>query len=253
MFGKKRKTKEIVLKDGSVTKDRRLDRVYQEDWRSLNFLMKAPRGTRRALRSYTWSCTSYNDQGQEGACVGFGWGHELCAIPNVNKVDEAASRRIYKMAQEVDEWPGNAYEGTSVLAGAKVLHKLGYMERYYWGITLEDWVWGVGYGKGPCVVGLNWYEGMFEPDSSGYIHATGEVMGGHCVLVRGVTLIFKSNSKPKNIANVDLDKSSFLIHNSWGPSWGKNGCARISLRDAEKLLNENGDVCFPVNRKTIKV
>jgi hypothetical protein len=62
------------------------------------------------------------DQGKEGACVGFAWSHELAAYPvRVEVDDEFARSKIYAEAQKIDEWPGEAYHGTSVLAGAKVV------------------------------------------------------------------------------------------------------------------------------------
>lgn len=74
------------------------------------------------------------DQGSEGACVGFGCTNELLSSPvrvvlpgmkGLKAERTAIANRyasgVYHAAQEVDEYPGTDYSGTSVNAGAKVL------------------------------------------------------------------------------------------------------------------------------------
>jgi hypothetical protein len=53
--------------------------------------------------------------------------------------------------------------------------------------------------------------------------------------------------------DVDLQKSYVTLHNSWGPNWGINGRAKLSLYDLEILLNQQGDACFPVRTKLLLV
>jgi hypothetical protein len=65
----------------------------------------------------------YYDQGSEGACVGFGISRMMTHL-NGGKLYDA--RWIYREAQKVDEWPGEAYEGTSVRAGLDVLRERGH-------------------------------------------------------------------------------------------------------------------------------
>jgi hypothetical protein len=248
----------VLLKDGSYIDDPRLDRIYEEDWRSLNHLITAvlPADTRTPV-SQTWELWFYFDQGQEGACVGFGFGHELVASPvAVAGVDNAYCREhIYWGTQRIDPWPGGAYpsadpwyEGTSVLSGAKYLTDEGFYTSYDWAITTRDAALGVGYA-GPAVLGLNWYEGMYEPDANGFIHPSGVQVGGHCILAIGVVIVWKAGAVQYPWENVDLDKSYFILHNSWGQSWGQNGRCKLSLRDFDVLLQQHGEAVFP-NRNT---
>lgn len=235
--------KAIKLKDGNKTFDRRLDRIVQFDIRSRRFPIRELVGD-KPLRSYSWSCDTWLDQGQEGACVGFGWSHELIAKPVVDRVTASFARDLYKKAQTLDEWPGENYEGTSVLAGAKAVVADGYMKEYRWAFGLEDLIQAVGH-HGAAVLGLNWYEGMREKDDDGFIHVTGENIGGHCICMVAVKLVKKDRKAKLTFENLDLDKSFATLHNSWGKAWGD---AKISLSDLNRLLGEQGEACIPVVR-----
>ena len=78
-------------------------------------------------------------------------------------------------------------------------------------------------------------EGMTDTDERGYIHATGDVVGGHCILCRGV------NGREKY----------FLLRNSWGKNWGVNGDCKISFDDMKKLLADDGEAVFFRGRRTV--
>lgn len=227
---------ETRLKGEFKTTDRRLDRLVQFDERSRAFPVRALVEMKKP-RGYTWQCPVNLDQGSEGACVGFAWAHELAARPSrVTVTNEIARNRIYREAQKIDEWPGEAYEGTSVLAGAKVVKQLGGIEEYRWAFGLEDLILAVGYA-GPAVLGVNWYTGMFDADRNGYVNVAGNVAGGHAILCHGV------NVKSK----------FFWLFNSWGASWGiLGGRAKITFDDMDRLLHEQGEACIPVGRKLVR-
>jgi hypothetical protein len=250
---------DVVLKDGSTTRDGRLDRLVQFDERSRAY--RAVDGLEmHPLRSYTWRCDSWLNQGAEGSCVGHAWAHELAARPAVVPVSSATAIGIYHRAQSAhDPWPGGAYpgaspfyEGTSVLGGAKAVMELQnakgeqFIEGYRWIFGLEDGVRVVGY-RGPVVLGINWYSGMFNVDVDGYIRRSGYVAGGHAILWHSVKCIFSSSGK--NFADLDLERSYAVLHNSWGRTlWGVEGRAKISLADLGALLMEDGEGCLAVKR-----
>lgn len=216
--------------------DPRLGRRYQEDVRSLDFPVCAllPRQAYKKPRTKLWECNQVLNQGSEGSCVGHGFAHELIARPYpIKKITHLEAVKIYKKAQELDDWPGSSYSGTSVLAGAKATLALypGTMESYRWANSLSDIIATIGY-HGPIVVGINWYMGMYTPDAQGYIRITGSIAGGHCLLAIGV----------------DIVKNHIVLRNSWGPSFGMKGDCYISFLDFERLLAENGDCCVPVHR-----
>ena len=161
--------------------------------------------------------------------------------------DEIA-RRIYLRARQLDEWPGEDYEGSSVLAALKAAQELGYVKMYTWAFTLEEFLLGITW-KGPAVVGCNWYEGMYEPNSKGFITPTGSIAGGHAILIRGQK-IFLGGSGPFGI---NMDDSYIVFWNSWGPSWGKEGTAKMTMRDWDKLRLESADVSFAIDQRPSKV
>lgn len=249
----------ILLKDGSFTEDRRLDRLVHYDEKSLEFPIRTQLPERKKPRSYSWRMLGdVLDQGREGACVGFSVTHELMARPA--EVDppgsdsQFAREQIYWPAQRIDPWPGGAYpgaspfyEGTSVLAGVKVAHRLGYFDEYRWAFGLEDLVLGVG-RHGPALLGLWWHGGMFRPDPNGFITPTGGKFGGHAILCVAVKIVWKPGSKRETLDDVDFDQSYVVLLNSWGMDWGYRGLCKVRLRDMRTLLLDQGEAVFMVRR-----
>jgi hypothetical protein len=234
--------------------ERKLDRLVSFDERSRDYPIRALIDTTVTPRSYTWGCDIYNDQGQEGACVGFSWSHELAAKPKVIPTDNAYALRIYHRAQQLDEWPGEDYDGSSVLAGAKAVQEiknslsLPLLGEYRWAFGTDDLIFAIGY-KGPAVLGINWWTNMWEPQPDGFLHVDGEIAGGHAILCRGVRLVKKDTALPMTIGNVDRFKSYFLLHNSWGQGWGNGGTAKVRVQGMDKLLADSGEACIPVLRR----
>jgi hypothetical protein len=231
----------VKLRDGSEVADKRLARLVHFDKRSRKFPIRKTIAAKKP-RSYSWSCGKHLNQGSEGACVGFSCTHELVARPSVVKsvTEKFAREQVYWEAQKIDPWEGGSYpgakpryEGTAVLAGVKILQQLGYIKEYRWAFGLDDLVMAVGY-KGPAILGLNWYESMFEPHTCGYLHVSGEVAGGHAILCKAV----------------NVPERYFVLHNSWGPAWGRDGDARISWDEMDRLLHEEGEAVVPLVRKS---
>jgi hypothetical protein len=210
-----------------------LDRRVEFDERSRAYPIRALIAPSARPRSYTWRVPVALDQGNEGACVGFAWAHELAARPAVvRNVTRAHALAIYAQAQTLDQWPGEGYSGTSVLGGAKAVCANGFMPEYRWAFGLDDLVLAIGY-HGPAVLGINWYDRMFTPDPDGTLHVDGSVAGGHAILAYGV----------------NVRQRTVKLWNSWGPDWGPLGAAAlIGFDDLARLLREDGEACIPVHR-----
>jgi hypothetical protein len=211
--------------------ERTLDRRVSFDERSRNYPIRALIAP-KVPRSYTWRCKVNLDQGTEGACTGFSVTHEAAARPvEILSVTNATALEVYHRARQLDEWPGEDYEGSSVLGAMKAGKERGWYDEYRWAFGEEDLALAVSY-KGPSVLGINWYEGMFAPDAEGYVHVSGRLAGGHAILCNG----YHARTR------------TYRLHNSWGPAWGVGGDCFISADDLSRLLHEQGEACIPVKR-----
>jgi hypothetical protein len=235
-----------------MTITRKLDRIpsIPDPVRMERYPIRALVADKTAPRSYTWKCDVVLDQGQEGACVGHGCIHEAIAKPDVwnfadkglklpagfHPDDQQMAFDLYEWCKRNDEFPGENYDGTSVVTGLKGLVMLGVIGEYRWASNLEDALLGISW-HGPAILGTDWWTGMFEPDRKGFIHMTGKIEGGHCILINGV----------------DLKRQAIRLHNSWGPGWGKNGECFLSFADFGALIQAGAEVAIPVVRIAEKV
>lgn len=208
-----------------------LGRLPEFDPRSKQFPIRGLLTAVDRPRSYSWRLGWLGNQLKTSRCVGFAWTGELSAHPVVVPVDDNTPDWIYRRAQDLDEWPGTGYEGTSVIAGAKAVQELGHLKEYRWAFGLDDLILAIGH-HGPAVLGINWREAMFRPDQVGFVKVEGGVAGGHAILCYGVSVRGRY----------------FRLANSWGPGWGVNGCCRVSFDDMQKLLDDEGEACIPVRR-----
>lgn len=213
-----------------MTTTRTLDRRVHFDPRSRAYPIRALLDTTQP-RSYSWRCDTWLNQGREGACVGYAWAHEAAARPVVRAVTDTTAQGVYRRARQLDPWPGEDYDGTSVLAGAKAAREAGFLTEYRWAFGLTDVLAAIS-RRGPVIFGVNWHEGMWDTDAAGFIHADGPVVGGHAILGTGV------NVRARTVT----------LHNSWGRGWGRAGKALISWDDLGWLLADDGECCVPVTR-----
>lgn len=197
--------------------------------------MRAAIPMRLPSYKYHWDGGLWYNQGSYGVCVGASWSHWIEDGPvtqpgTVNPID------LYREIVKVDEWPqndnGDLYFGSSVRAGAKVLQTKGLISEYRWAWdakTVADTV----LGKGPVVVGSNWYSGMFKTDSDGFVNLTGSREGGHAWIINGY----------------NANRRVFRAKNSWGRNWGVNGRFLLRFDDLERLIDEDGEACLAVEVK----
>lgn len=224
------------LRDGSTVDDLRLDRL--PDPEDNDFLVGDVIAGQDTPVTTTWTIPDGSpvlDQEREGACVGAGCTNELrfnpVPVPGLDM--KFAREQVYWPAQRDDQFPGGAYpganpfsEGTSVRAGIKQLVRLGYVGEYRRARNEAEMALAITIG--PIVIGVDWYEGMYQPNARGYLRPTGRKVGGHCVLLPAL----KVTSPPGS--------GYYTIYNSWGPNWGRNGTARISRADMRKLIDSGG-------------
>lgn len=232
--------------------DRRLDWKPRHDPRSLQYPVRTLIGSAVEDRPQLWKPGTVLDQGQEGACVGFGWTADLLASPrpDFSATDYLGNRYaqdVYRSAKQIDEWDGEDYSGTSVLAGAKVIMSRGAFQQYRWAFSVED-VRDAVISEGPVVIGIPWYDAMYEPPASGLVEVGGELVGGHCMLIHGYHPSMRITGEDSK-ARFKV----FRVRNSWGPTWGNKGSGFIRYEDMRDLLSGQGEACVPMGRQFFKI
>ncbi len=211
-----------------------------EDSRDNNFPMQAVLAAEDDLPMdrYLWAGGWWGNQESKPHCVEYSWHHWLCDGPVTQKKGPLwTPGEPYEQMQDVDEWPGSDYDGTSVRAGAKVLQRMGFISSYYWGFDVETVIRALRTpkekGGGPVVVGTNWYSSMFYPNAAGLIKVDGRVVGGHAYKLDGVS----------------MSRELVRIKNSWGRGWSRRGFALISFSDLDRLIREDGEACIATEVK----
>lgn len=221
--------------------ERTFDYTPRYDERSLLYRVEHEPVARRfrTRRWRYWHTGPVLDQGREGACVGHGVVGALETMPYNRGIMHAqqAAFGFYRLAQFIDQWDGENYEGTSVLAGVQVAHRTGMISRYEWCIGIDDLINTV-LTKGPVVIGVPWMDSMYQPRPSGQMDISGSQTGGHCVFVSGFSYDRQLKGEPKR-------QSVFRFRNSWGEDWGRRGNAYIEASDLEQLL-QRGEACLMI-------
>jgi hypothetical protein len=180
------------------------------------------------------------DQGDLGSCTGnaaeafAGTDPLYDAIPTTVKArpigdpdaDETQAVALYSAATRLDNVRGvypPTDTGSTGVAVAKAAQKAGLISGYQHAFSLDAALKAL--SVSPLIVGVNWYEGFDQPDASGLVTISGSVRGGHEFLLYGI----------------DAPGQRVLARNSWGTSWGVDGCFSFSFDDLGRLLDEQGD------------
>ena len=203
------------------------------------------------------------DQGQEGACTGFG----LSAVINYlfwardgqGTTVNVSPRMVYHLAKFYDEWPGEDYSGSSCRGALKGWHKHGVCQRVLWPYTVD------GAGKVPSFEAplAGWdVDAVTRPlgvyyrvdkrsvgdmqaalVEIGAIYVSADVHDGWGLPATKKTFTdysslpvipYGSASKVSGghaFALVGYTAAGFVVQNSWGTAWGSSGFAVMSYAD----------------------
>jgi hypothetical protein len=230
--------------DGRILSARR-DTIDFRDKMYVPTLVEVP--ATRSLDSFLKLQPSILDQGQEGACTGFG----LAAVANhllKTRRDSAdlppvSPRMLYEMAKRNDEWPGETYEGSSARGAMKGWHKCGVCAASKWpylfdkadrNLTSERLA-----DAQNCPLGAYFrvnHKDLVAMHSAisetGILYATSVVhKGWSAVKSNGLIRYHAETLGGHAFAIVGYDRDGFWIQNSWGSDWGKAGFCHVTYYD----------------------
>jgi hypothetical protein len=187
------------------------------------------------------------DQGQEGACTGFGLAavanHLLKTRRDSADLPQVSERMLYEMAKRNDEWPGESYSGSSARGAMKGWHKYGVCAASRWpyrfgkedrNLTSERLA-----DARNCPLGAYFrvnHKDLVSMHSAisetGILYATSLVhQGWRSVKSNGIIRYTPETVGGHAFAIVGYDRNGFWIQNSWGPDWGKDGFAHVTYYD----------------------
>jgi hypothetical protein len=202
------------------------------------------------------------DQGEEGACTGFGlaavinfiywsgWRDAINGSANDNtnmRPPQVSPHMLYQNAKLYDEWEGTDYEGSSCRGAMKGWHKHGACERQFWtsAKSSPDQKWQSDAASRP----LGAYYRIDAKSISDLQSAIHEVRSVYCssdihagwenpkdvTTVDGVKIAkIKYDAKVTGghaFAIVGYTSEGFVVQNSWGPDWGTGGFALLTYQD----------------------
>lgn len=206
------------------------------------------------------------DQGQEGACTGFGLAaminylrFKLVYIDQVlvlepgERLYKVSPRMLYELARKYDEWAGEDYEGSSCRGAMKGWNKHG--------VCLAK-TWPYGTDKKPGEPLGSWAaEAAKIPLGAYYRVDTRDIAAMHSAIVETGAVYVSAdvhsgwdslmNPKPvpgrllptipwspaskvdggHSFALVGFDEEGFFLQNSWGHKWGYKGFGRLTYAD----------------------
>lgn len=235
---KSRKKADYILNARPDTLDFR-DKMYEAT------LYEVP--TQITLAEYGKWDVPILDQGTEGACTGFGLATVANYLLRRRKVvpdpTAVSPRMLYEMARRYDEWPGEAYDGSSARGAMKGWHRHGVCAEECWSYTASKTdhrltekrtadalrrplgaYYRVNHKDlvsmhsalaevGVLYVTANVHEGWHNIGKDGVIPQTEQLLGGHA------------------FALVAYDERGFWLQNSWGRDWGSEGFALVTYDD----------------------
>lgn len=175
------------------------------------------------------------DQGDLGSCVAHAGKGVLCTGPFTRHfVSERSLVATYSELTATDDVPGQYPPddtGSDGLSFAKLAVRHQWISRYDHAMGIDDTLSAL--QQRPVMAGTDWREGQDRPDSTGLVHPTGGVRGGHEyvldeLLIRGTV--------------PDIHEDRIGATNSWSANWGVGGRFYFLVAEFADLLDAQGDV-----------
>ncbi|MDP2170122.1 MAG: peptidoglycan-binding protein [Rhodocyclaceae bacterium] len=234
------------------------DRLYQPPPHSLPAICPADGDIKRFMGAYTRAGLIL-DQGQEGACTGFG----LACVVNYlrwrgarmpKQLESVSPRMLYHFARRYDEYEGEDYDGSSCRGALKGWYHNGVCLTSRWpyaagaeSLPLAGWdkeateqTLGVYYRIDPKEI-TDLQAAIMEVGAifvSSYTHSGWDQVATAAKAPRSHAdlPVIEYAGRPSRrgghaFALVGFNRSGFVIQNSWGAAWGAGGFAVIGYAD----------------------
>jgi len=182
------------------------------------------------------------DQGNEGACTGFG----LAAVVNLLQQHQGRNVRVsaqmlYAMARRHDEWRGEGYEGSSCRGAIKGWYHMGVCSESRWPNDLKNGDLTLVRAKDARAHTIGAYYRIRKSivdlhaalNETGAVYVSADVHSGWTSPRKG-RIAYDPKKKKEGghaFAVVGYNKDGFLVQNSWGPDWGDGGIALWTYED----------------------
>lgn len=196
------------------------------------------------------------DQQQEGACTGFGLAAVINRLNGLRSLPmRVSARMLYEMARKFDEWPGEAYSGSSCRGAIRGWHAMGVCEEGVWPyvpgqpgdltvVRAKDArrnTIGAYYRVAPRV--SDFHAALNE---AGCLYVSASVHDGWAKAKVGngrKTAVPEIPYRAGTIgghafAIVGYDERGFYVQNSWGSGWGKDGVALWTYEDWQANISD---------------
>lgn len=234
------------------------DRPYTPPPRSLAQQFPADSDIATFIGTYTRAGLIL-DQGQEGACTGFGL---ACVINYLRwrgagmpkRLASVSPRMLYHFARRYDEYAGENYEGSSCRGALKGWYHNGVCSETKWPYALGDNALpSVGWDRDAVEHTLGVYYRIDTQSitdmqaaiqevgaiyASAYTHAgwQGVQASAQAASSHASLPIIDYDGKPQRsgghaFALVGFNRDGFILQNSWGKDWGSGGFAVIRYDD----------------------
>lgn len=188
------------------------------------------------------------DQGQEGACTGFGLATVANYLLRCRRVlpdhMQVSPRMLYEMAKRYDEWSGEKYDGSSARGAMKGWYKHGVCAQSLWPYDPRK--------PDPQITDRRAFDALKRPLGAYYRVNHKDLVAMHAALAE-VGILYATATVHEGWDKVDkrtgvipfndgiqgghafaiaaYDDRGLWIQNSWGTSWGLNGFALITYDD----------------------
>jgi hypothetical protein len=238
------------------------DLVYRSPLRSLPPRWPLDADLKRLLPAYVKAGRILN-QGNEGACTGFGlacvtnylyWLRHL-DTPRSRPPEMVSPRMFYELARLYDEWPGQDYEGSSCRGALKGWHKHGICTFKLWPYPIDkdgNGVFerpGAGWDEDATTRPLGVYyrvekKSIVDMQAAiyeiGAIYVSADVHDGWTLAAGAAPTRHDQLPRIQRMAQktgvhafalVGFNERGFVVQNSWGTDWGASGFAILSYED----------------------